>query len=560
MIALKQFPFSDLKGIHLIMRQSVQLIVISLFVLSGCLFGQGLGEMVGVVTDPSGAVISGTKVTVTEVGTGFSRTAVTTGEGFYTIPSLRPAVYNLSVEASGFRTYTRNGVTLAADQTATVNVRLEVGAATESISVSANSVQVDTSTSTLRQVVDEKRITDLPLNGRNAAQLTGLVAGSVLAPNAGADQGQTKTFPGAVTFSTNGSRANNVSFRLDGGNNVDEYTNVNAPFPFPDALQEFSVQTSNYSAEFGQNSGGVVNIVTKSGTNDLHGDAFGFLRNNVFNARNFFSAKVDQLKRSQFGGTIGGPVLIPRVYNGKDKTFFFFGYQGTTLRNLKGSSSAFVPTPANINGDFSALLSATAPANPLRKATTIVDPLTNQPFTGNRIPSSRFDPASIKLLNYLPTAGGNGSVFYTKPISQNFNEEVVKLDHSISAADRLSGRYYRDQFHNVGIFNPANILTYSDQADILSQNALIEETHLFSAALLNDFKLNWARENSVRGPLSNVPNLNDFGVNIYQPPQKAIEGVTVSGFFNFGDNAQARFTRMNYTLTDDVRWVKGAHS
>ena len=542
------------------MRQFPRVVLFCTFVFSCVLYGQGLGELVGVVSDPSGAVISGAKVTATEVATGFSRSASTSPEGFFTINSLRPADYNLSVEASGFRTYTRTGVTLAADQSATVNVRLEVGAATESISVNADGVQVDTSTSTLRQVVDEKRIVDLPLNGRNAAQLTTLVAGAVVAPNAGSDQGQTKTFPGAVTTSTNGSRANNMSFRLDGGNNVDEYTNVNAPFPFPDALQEFSVQTSNYTAEFGQNSGGVVNIVTKSGTNDLHGDLFGFLRNNVFNARNFFSAKVDQLKRAQFGATIGGPVVIPGVYNGKDKTFFFFGYQGTTLRNLQGSSSAFVPTPADISGDFSALLNASDPANPLRKATTIIDPLTNQPFTGNQIPVSRFDPASLKLLGYLPKAAGNGSVFFTKPISQNFNEEVVKIDHSFSAADRLTGRYYRDQFHNVGIYDPANILTYSDQADILSQNALIEETHLFSAATLNDFKLNWARENSVRGPLSTVPNLNDFGVNIYQPPQKAIESVSVSGFFSFGDNAQARFTRTNYTASDDVRWVKGKHS
>jgi hypothetical protein len=134
-----------------------------------------------------------------------------------------------------------------------------------------------------------------------------MVAGAVNSPNGGADQGQTKTFPGAVTISTNGSRQANISYRLDGGNNVDEYTNVNAPFPFPDALQEFSVQASNYNAEYGQNSGAVVNVITKSGANDVHGNAFGFLRNNVLNARNFFSAKVDQFKRGQFGATIGAP-------------------------------------------------------------------------------------------------------------------------------------------------------------------------------------------------------------------------------------------------------------
>ncbi len=524
------------------------------------LLAQGFGEFLGTVTDPTGAVVAGAKVTATEVGTGFARSTVTSGEGFYTIQSLRPSSYSVTVEAPGFRSFTQTGVTLGADQSATVNMKLEIGATTESIQIVANSIQVDTSTSTIRQVVDESRMVELPLNGRNAAQLTLLVAGAVNSPNGGADQGQTKTFPGAVTISTNGSRQNNISYRLDGGNNVDEYTNVNAPFPFPDALQEFSVQTSNYNAEYGQNSGAVVNVITKSGANALHGNAFGFLRNNVLNARNFFAAKVDQFKRGQFGGTIGGPVDIPGLYNGRDKTFFFFGYQGTTIRNLQGSNSAFVPTTANIAGDFSAELDGSNPNNPLRKTTIINDPLTGQPFPGNIIPISRFDPASVTMLSYLPQAGGNGSVFYTKPISQNFNEQVAKVDHSFGSKDRLTGRYYRDKFHNQGIYNKQNILTYTDQADILAQNALIGETHIINPSLLNDFRINYSRENSVRGPLPNVPNLNDFGVKLYQPSDKAIESVGVTGFFSFGDNSQARFTRNNYTAADDLRWVVGRHS
>jgi hypothetical protein len=274
-------------------------------------------------------------VTATEAGTGFSRSVITSSEGFYAIPSLRPSNYNLTVQAAGFRNYSQSGIRLEADQSATVNVKLDLGATTETVSIVANGAQVDTTTSTIREVIDGEKMMEVPLNGRNAAQLTLGIAGAINSPNGGADQGQTKTFPVAVTPSVNGSRQNAVSYMLDGGNNVDEYTNVNAPFPFPDALQEFSVQASNYSAEYGQNSGAVVNVITKSGTNDLHGDAFGYLRNNVFNARNFFSSRVDQLKRAQFGGTIGGPVVIPGVYNGKDKTFFFFGYQGTTLRNLQ---------------------------------------------------------------------------------------------------------------------------------------------------------------------------------------------------------------------------------
>src|SRR5229473_696270 len=303
-----------------------------LFVLLALLFvpvpsrAQGLGSIAGRVTDT---------------------------EGLYVIPSLQPSTYNLTVEAAGFGTSKENGIILLADQTLTVNFGLKLGMTTEVVMVSGNALQVDTSTSTLKQVIEQQRLIELPLNGRNAAQLTLLVPGTVNSPGGGADQGTTKTFPGAVTISANGSRQNQVSYQLDGGNYVDEYTNVNQPFPFPDALQEFSVQTSNYSAEYGQNAGAVVNVITKSGTNYFHGDVFEFLRNAVFNARNFFAPLTqpngsptkdmgrDQLKRNQFGGTVGGPII-------HDKTFFFAGFQGTRLRNLGSPTKSAVPSQADI--------------------------------------------------------------------------------------------------------------------------------------------------------------------------------------------------------------------
>ncbi len=522
---------------------------------------QGLGEFTGAVTDPSGAAVPGAKVTATETGTGFARTAQTNSVGLYVLQSLRPSVYSLTVEVEGFRSYTQSNVTLGADQRATVNIKLEIGATTESVQVIAAAAQVDVSTATMKEVVDEKRIVELPLNGRNAAQLTLLVGGAVSAPSGGADQGQTKTFPGAVTVSANGARGNQISYRLDGGNNVDEYTNVNAPFPFPDALQEFSVQTSNYSAEYGQNAGGVVNIITKSGTNELHGDVFEFVRNAEFNARNFFSARRDQLKRNQYGGVIGGPLSIPGLYSGRDRTFFFAGYQGTPIRNISNNSSAFVPTQANLAGDFSAELDANHPENPLKKVAIINDPLTGKPFPNNMIPADRLDPASLALAKYLPNPGGNGSVFFAKPIRQNFHEIVGKVDHSISSSDRITGRYYLAKFANQGIYTPENILTYTDRAGILSQNALIQETHVFRPNLLNDWRFNYARENAGRGPAEGVPSVLDFGVKgIYQPPDKALEGINVTGFFNVGDSPPARFTRNNFTMADDVRWVTGRHS
>ena len=222
-----------------------------------------------------------------EAGTGFSRSVNTGAEGFYTVPALRPAVYKITVEAPGFRTSIENGVTLEAEQSATVNFTLTLGSVTDTVSVTASAAQVNTSTGTLKQVVDSARIVELPLNGRNAATLTLTVAGAVQAPTSGADQGSGKTFPGAVAYSVNGSRQNEMSYMLDGANNMDSYSNINAPFPFPDALQEFSVQTSNYSAEYGQNAGGVVNVITKSGTNQFHGDAFEFNRNAVIQCAEF---------------------------------------------------------------------------------------------------------------------------------------------------------------------------------------------------------------------------------------------------------------------------------
>ena len=218
---------------------------------------------------------------------------------------------------------------MLADQSLTVNFKLQPGATTQTVVVEGYAAQVDTSTSTLGQVVERQRISGLPLNGRNVAQLVLTVPGAVNAPNGGADQGATKTFPSAVTYSANGSRQAQISYQLDGGNYVDEYTNVNQPFPFPDALEEFSVQTSNYTAQYGQNAGAVVNVITKSGTNSFHGDAFWFVRNPAFNAQNFFATPTthDQIKRNQFGGTMGGPII-------REKIFFFGGYQRTTFRNV----------------------------------------------------------------------------------------------------------------------------------------------------------------------------------------------------------------------------------
>jgi hypothetical protein len=534
------------------------------------LHAQALGAIAGVVTDASDAIVPGAIVTAVDERTNLSRAARASAHGEFVINSLRPSLYTITAEAPGFQKYVRQHVELLADQTLTADVRLQVGQLSDTVNVEGGAPQVDTMTGTLRQVIDQERLVELPLNGRNAATLTTLVAGAVASPSNGAFQSSTfgnQAVGGqaaAVTVSTNGSSQTAVNYQLDGGDNVDQYTNVNQPFPMPDSLLEFSVQSSDYSAQYGQNSGAIVNVVTRSGSNQFHGGAFEFIHNSIFNARNWAAPSRDQIKRSQFGGTLGGPVRIPRFYSGKDKTFFFFGHQSTRFHYVSSSGQGFVPTAANLNGDFSAMLDAKNPANPLGRAITINDPLTGKPFPGNLIPSNRFDAAAIATARLLPAAtAANGLVRFTSPFApQDFDEETVRIDHAISAKDRLMGRYFLDQFDNPAIYTPGNILVYRDGQPNRSQNLVVQELHIFSPNVLNDARFTFSRVNGRQVPPSNSRQLGDLGSNVYQPDNapKVIEGVSVTGLFSFGDHAFGGFVRNNYVWYDDAKIVHGRHS
>ena len=422
---------------------------------------------------------------------------------------------------------------------------MTIGQATETVSIQADVLQVDTSTSTIAQVVEEKRIVDLPLNGRNPVSLALLVPGTVQAPANGADQGQYKTIPSAITVSANGSRANQTGFNLDGSSNNDIYTNVNQPFPFPDALQEFSVQTANYTARYGGNSGAVVNAISKSGTNSVHGDLFEFNRNAVFNARNHFATVRDQLKRNQFGGVIGAPIW-------RDRTFIFGGYQQTQIRNIQNGVTALVPTPAEMNGDFSAI------------PTPLFNPTTKVPYVRNQIPKSTFDPAAVLFAtNYLPTpTTPNGQITYGLPLSQSFNEYIVRGDQVISSKDRFFARYYLDKYNNNPFLNPANYLTTVSATQIYSHNAILGETHVFSSTLLNNVRLSFSRVTTNAGPPPNSISAADLGIPVYQPPQfaKALDGMNVTGYFSTSSFPPSIMNRTAYTLSDDINLTRGRHN
>jgi len=507
-------------------------------------YGQGFGTIVGTVTDSSDAVIPSATVKVRQPRTGLERSTSSNAQGYFVVPSLPPSDYEMEVRAPGFQNYIQRNLTLQADQSLTVNVRLGTAGIAETVTVSAAPPQVNTTTGALSQVVDEQHMVDMPLNGRNAASLTLLVAGAATTPANGVDQGFTKTFPGGVTISTNGTRQSQQSYNLDGGNNADPYTNINQPFPFPDALQEFSVQTSSYSAQYGGNAGGVVNVVTKSGTNEFHGDVFEFLRNSALNARNYFADSVDPLKRNQFGGVVSGPIK-------RDKTFFFAGYQATRIRSGQ-LQNATVPTADMLNGNFSALL----------PTTKIIDPLTGSPFPGNRIPVGRFDQAALAVAKLLPIpqAGASPQITWTQPSAQHFDEFIVKIDHSLSSHDQLTGRYFFDRFEQAAQLDPGNFLTYQDSSTIVSQNALLDERHVFGPGLINEMRFGYSRVAATRAPPAGAPEMRDLGVNIYDAGLKAIQNIQVRNFFSIGSDPPAEFTRGSYRFSDDVVWIHGRHS
>ncbi len=536
------------------------------FCIQAGAFAQGRGSISGTVVDPSGATISSATVVLTQVGTGTTVNVQSHADGLFVFPALAPTDYSLTVTAKGFQKYEQTGITLQADQSLTLKVVMQLGSEQTTVTVTDEAPQVDTSTSTLSQVIDEGRLNDLPLNGRNAAALTTLVPGVVVASSTNIDQGQTKTFPVVSSVTINGTRANQVNYMLDGGNNVDEYTNVNAPFPFPDVLQEFSVQTSNYNAEYGQNAGGVVNIVTRSGTNTFHGDAFEYVRNRVFNAANYYSYSNgvktrDFLKRNQFGGTFSGPVRIPHLYNGHDKTFFSFGAQSTRFRNNAVGGTAFLPTPAQLAGTFTGLASATAIKNPTTLAPypcTLTQGATT--YTCQINPAD-YNASSLAVLKHLPTISGtDGTVNYFKPISQNYMEYTARGDHELTSRDHLNAHYFYDRFDSAGVLDNSNLLSYSDFATIRYHSALLGESHIFSTNKINNVSVSYQIENAGRGPLAGSPNMNDLGVDIWQPAFKQINQIKVNNFFTVGDNPAATFRRNNYTLADDYRWVIGNHS
>ncbi|HYR83735.1 MAG TPA: TonB-dependent receptor [Terriglobia bacterium] len=503
------------------------------------LWAQATSQIQGVVQDASGAAIGGAEVKATQTDTGTVRTVISSEDGTYVLSNLPIGPYRLEVGRAGFTTYVRTGIVLQVATNPSINVSLQVGAVSEQIQVEANAALVETQTTSVGTVIENQRILELPLNGRNPVELIQLAGGAIPAGRAG-----TAGMPGGLNISVSGGQLNGVGYYLDGALYNNPFDAVNLPFPFPDALQEFKVETSTLTAQNGMHSAAAVNAVVKSGTNAFHGNAFEFFRNGKMNARNFFAARRDTLKRNQFGGTLGGPIV-------KDKAFFFAGYQGTRTRSDPADRPGFVPTPRMLAGDFSGC-----------NFTQLRDPVTGANYPNNQIPVSQFSPQALEIVKRLPAAAGPCGQVSFGPISKiDENQVLGRVDYTISQNQTLFGRYMATTYFLPPAFSLSrNILdTVQGGLDDLAQSATIGHTYLLNSNTVNTFRVA-ANRLAVHRYNDDYFSGCDIGVKVHCfVPHQTVLTVTGGPGIGVGTAIEASFVPMYYTLSDDVSMVRGSH-
>jgi hypothetical protein len=518
-------------------------------------YGQAVGVagVSGQVRDPSGASVANATVTMTETDTGRKQVANTDSTGHYTFPELPVGPYRMQVTAPGFKEYVQTGIVLEVGQDVTQNVTLQLGSVTETVEVQASANMVETQNTAVSQVIDEKSVNNLPLNGRYVTQLVLLSGASITVSPAHGDLTGSKNFYSSTTISVGGGQANATNYLLDNGYYVDTFTNVNMPFPFPDALQEFSVQTSTLPAQYGEHPGGVMNAVTKSGTNEFHGDLFEYVRNGYFNARSYFANAPDNLKRNQYGGTIGGPIV-------KNKLFFFAGYQGTPVRWSPSSTISYVPTPAVISGDFSTIEGAGCTSK--HSFVQLKNPFTGSKFTNDQIPVSMFDPAAVKLLQFLPAAQNScGQVTYAIPANSDEYEPIGRVDWTINEKHTFFARYFMDDYDLYASYSPTNALvTTSPGNSERAQSITLGDTYTFSATTLNSANATFDRRRDNRGPAATGISPKTIGSNVFSQDPNFLE-LGVSGYFSLycGTCNTAYFNTNTWSYADDMTLIRGRH-
>jgi hypothetical protein len=458
------------------------LIAIALLFVGAPVWAQTRGTISGYVRDSSGLVVPNAAVRITHEGTGAVRTANSDAAGFYQVLGLGSGTYTIEAEVAGFKKYRNAGVTLLVDQNVRSDVTLEVGQVSEVVEVAAQAALVDTRSSQTSATIDDRRIVDLPLRGRNVFSLAATLPGvlNVRAPD-NSDLGDTRAGP---TMNVNGGRANMNYNRFNGTyfNNPSRNTGMNVPPP--DAVQEFQIQTSNFAADSGRNPGANITIVSRAGTNQFHGAAWEFHRNDNLNARSFFQASKPQLIQNQFGASAGGPIL-------RNRTFVFGSYEGIRDRRQAATTTALPPTPAEATGDFSHL-------NGVKQ---LVNPADNTPFPGNRIPTSLFDPVAVKILEFVPQANGALQAVGASPRDSNL--VMVRWDLLLTSSQNLFAHYFLNQNRNESptLAYGSNIAGWTGQElGPRFQNAGINHTWTLTPSLLNQLTLGFTRSYSLSTP------------------------------------------------------------
>lgn len=530
-------------------------------VLQGMTFGQAVNnaQIHGVVQDPSGAVVTGAQVVATSTETGATRSTVSGSDGTFVLADLQVGGYALEVTATGFKKYRQTGIVLEVSQNVAVNVSLKVGAASQEVQVSADAAMVETQDTSISEVMDQQRIVDLPLNGRQATDLILLSGGAAEPPNAASRVVTTHDYVNSVGISVSGGQINGNNYLLDGGDNNDSHSNINMPFPFPDALQEYSVQTNGISARYGLHPGSVINVVTKQGGNGYHGDLFEFVRTPDLNAQNFFATPTsrDALHRNQYGGTIGGPIV-------KNKVFSFGGYQETVIRNISGANIVYVPTQAVLNGDWSAIESGTPTSTgEICEAggRQLVHPGTTTPYTGNQIPTSSYNLAALAYVKLIPVSTDPcGKLTYPASNPSNEYQDVARVDWVRTPRNTIFGRYFILDYANPAVYSN-NLLTLTRPSLLdRSQSVVIGDQMTISPTITNSIHFTYARLAVHRSDPTNMPSPTQEGINIYDGSPN-FSYITLSNYFTIGggSNAPAKFVRNQYQWSDDTDWIRGKH-
>ena len=504
----------------------------------------------GIVRDASGLSVPGADVTVTQTDTGFTRTTPSANDGAYVLSALPIGPYRLEVKKAGFSAYVQSGIILQVDTNPTIDVSLKVGAVTEQVNVEAAAAMVETQSTGVGQVINSQQVVDLPLNGRDATQLIFLSGASTTGPNGQINT--TKNYQNETIISLAGPGVAGVSYMLDGGTYNDPFNSLNLPFPFPDALQEFKVETSALPAQYGYHSAGTVNAVTKSGTNEFHGDAFEFVRNTIFNGRDYLATVGDGVKRNQFGGTIGGPIR-------KNKLFFFAGYQQTILRSAPANSVAFLPTKQMLAGDF------TTEASPLCNNNRQIT--LKAPFVNNVVAPSLLNASALKMMTtYFPTPPDQncGRITYT---GVNNNQEyagVMKVDYRFNEKHSIFGRYnaaheFSPPSQGLKPATPQTILSsvLAAGTDDLVQSGVIGDTYIFGPSTINSFHVAINRT-AIQKFLSPQFQPADIGVNITDLEPNGFY-TNVTNYFQNGGLASTGSFITTHQVADDFSLIRGAH-